>query len=116
MAGENKPMSSSFDTLSKNEKIAFWQNIESKVREALWQCESQLPAGIIEEVSDYLEHNELGLAWETLGDELTMLEIAPPESVGKMVLEAGICMGFNQVVNQNYVLWKRVESLFNYGG
>jgi hypothetical protein len=56
----------------------------------------------------------LGLAWETLGGELVMLEVAP-ESAQQMVLEAGICMGFDQVETQNYVLWRKIESLFNCG-
>ena len=108
-------MSSSFDTLSLGEKIEFWRNIENKIKEALGQCEGRLPAGVIEEVSDYLEHNELGLAWEALGGELVTLEVVP-ESAQQMMLEVGVCMGFNQAETQNYVLWKKIGSLFNCGG
>lgn len=104
-------MSNSFDTLSQSEKIEFWQNIESKIKEALRQCEAQLPAGVVEEVANYLEHNELGLAWETLSGELLMLEVVPPESAQQMMLEAGICMGFKQAEIQNHVLWKKNEHL-----
>ena len=108
-------MPNSFDMLSQSEKIKFWQNIESKIKEALRQCEDQLPASIIEQVSDYLEHNELGLAWETLGGELVTLEVIP-ESAQQTILEAGICMRFDQIESQNYELWRKIESLFNYGG
>ena len=109
-------MSSSFDTLSRSEKIEFWQSIETKIKGALRQCADWLPAGAIEEVSDYLEHNELGLAWETLGSVLVTLEVVVPKSARQMILEAGICMGFNQAETRNYALWKEIESLFNCGG
>jgi hypothetical protein len=109
-------MSGSFDTLSTSAKIAFWQNIELKIKEALRQCESQLPIGVIKEVSDYLEHNELGLAWETLGSELTMMQVAPPEVAGQMMLETGACMGFDQPGARSCALWRDLETLLNRGG
>ena len=79
-------MSGSFNTLSQSERIKVWQDIENKIVEALRQCEGQLAADASEEISDYLAHNELGLAWETLSEELVAQEVPLPESARQLLL------------------------------
>lgn len=106
-------MPSSFSMLSRSEKTEFWQKIASTIKEALRQCEHQLPVGVTEDVSEYLEHNELGLAWETLCGELINLEGVPSASAQQMILEAGIRMGFNEAGSQNHALLRKIASLFS---
>jgi hypothetical protein len=101
-------MSSSFNTLSQSERIKFWQDIETKIVEALQQCEGRLSADVSEEISDYLAHNELGLAWGTLGEELVAQEVPLPESSRQLLLETGSRMGFDQVGTRNYNLWRNM--------
>jgi len=101
-------MSSSFNTLSQSERIKFWQDIESKIVEALRQCESHLSADLAEEISDFLGHNELGLAWETLSEELVAQEVPLPMSARQLLIEAGSRMGFDQAETRNYKLWRNM--------
>ncbi|HDQ70596.1 MAG TPA: hypothetical protein ENN19_00690 [Chloroflexi bacterium] len=101
-------MSSSFNTLSQSERVEFWRDIENKIEEVLQQCEGQLTAEVIEEVSDYLAHNELGLAWETLSEELVAQAVLLPESARQLLLEAGSGMGFDQAGTRNYILWRNM--------
>ena len=106
IAKGGKLMSGSFNTLSQSERIKVWQDIENKIVEALRQCEGQLAADASEEISDYLAHNELGLAWETLSEELVAQEVPLPESARQLLLEAGSRMGFDQAGTRNYKLWR----------
>jgi len=109
-------MSSSFDALSWSERIAFWQDIEHKIDAALRQCEGRLAAEVVKEVSDYLEHNELGLAWETLAGELLALGAVLPESARQLMLEAGTRMGFQQAEGHAHALWRDMQALLSHGG
>jgi hypothetical protein len=101
-------MSNSFNTLSQSERIKFWQDIENKIVEALQQCESQLAADVSDEISDYFAHNELGLAWEILSEELVAHAVLLPESTRQLLLETGSRMGFDQAGTRNYKLWRNM--------
>ena len=103
-------MSNTFNTLNQSERIKFWQDIEDKIIEALRHCESQLSADVSEEISDYLVHNELGLAWETLSEELVAQESPLPESARQLLLETGSRMGFDQAGTRNYTLWRTMAN------
>ena len=101
-------MSSSVNTLSQSERIKFWKDVENKIEEALRQCESQLSMEVSEEISDYLAHNELGLGWETLSEELVAPEVQLPDSARQLLVEAGSRMGFDQAGTRNYKLWRNM--------
>lgn len=96
-------MSRVFSTLSRSERLAFWQEMEGKLREALQYCEHQLPAGLVAEIGEYLDHNELGLAWEALGEALIEFDVLPPEPARQLLLETGNRMGFDPAESRNNV-------------
>ncbi len=108
-------MPRSFNTLSRSEKIEFWRNLEDKIREALRQCAGRLTGDVSEAVSDCLDHNELGLAWETLARDLVALD-AVPASARRLMVETGACMGFDQAGTRNHVLWEKFDALSRDGG
>ena len=109
-------MSNSFNSLTQDKKIKFWKDIEVKINDALELCADHISTDVLERGHEYLEHNELGLAWEILCEELIELNKVPSKSARLLILEAGKRMGFSQPENRGYKLWKSIEALFNRGG
>jgi len=106
-------MSDPSDKLDRAERIEFWQTIENRLREALRQCERVLSSGADEEISIYLDHNELGLAWESFYAELNDLACKPPVSFLEIIQETGVMMGFNKKENQSGTLWNELKNMYN---
>ncbi len=106
-------MSNSFDALDRDAKIKFWQDINVKIKSALELCADHISTAILKEALEYLDHNELGLAWEIFCGELVELDKAPSKSAQLLILGAGKRMGFSQPRNQGHKLWKSIDALFN---
>ncbi len=102
---------SSFNDLKHDEKIKFWQEIEAKIRKALELCATQIREDVLIEVDEYLMHNELGLAWESLCQALIESYTIPSKLACQLILETGLQMGFNQPTANNYALWQKIEIL-----
>ena len=66
--------------LAREEQLARWQRVEDELRGVLKATGPALPASDRAQVEEYLDHNELGLAWELLVESLVNydLKIAPP--------------------------------------
>jgi len=79
----------------------------------LRQCESVLSSGAAEEVSMYMDYNELGLAWESICAELIDLACKPPVSFLEIIQETGVMMGFNKKENQSGTLWNELKNMYN---
>ena len=89
-------MSSEFDALTRAEKIAFWQAIEAKLRVVIDACEGRIAPHAIAEAREYLDYNELGLAWETLCDALSESDALTQALVAPSMRETGRRMGFDE--------------------
>lgn len=91
-----------FGNLTQVEKLAFWQDIAEKLYQALELCQDQINAGMMYEIREYIEHNELGLAWETLCDALDETDEIPPNAAQVLILETGKRMGLRPLsISQN---------------
>jgi len=87
-------MSTPFDTLNQAEKIAFWQAIEAQLRNVIDMCAACIAPYAVTEAQSYLDHNELGLAWETLCEALSEADALTQALVEPPMREAGMQMGF----------------------
>lgn len=111
-----KTVSDSFRALTRQERTAFWQDVEAKINDALKLCAGCVSSGVVKEVREYLDHNELGLAWDVLCRALLASDAVPPEPARRLLLDAGRQMAFHHPQNPGYALWKNVERFFNHRG
>ena len=92
----NLYMSTKFDALTRAEKIAFWQAIEAKLRSVIDTCEGRISPHAAAEAGEYLDYNELGLAWETLCAAFSEADALTQALVDPLMRETGRKMGFEE--------------------
>jgi len=105
-------MPTPFEQLTQAERMRFWQEIEAKLREALDKCSDRISPQTIEETREYLEHNELGLAWETICEEFVQFDVAASQAVRALILETGKQMSLDDPESHAHDLWKEIVTKF----
>jgi hypothetical protein len=75
----------------RDELIALWAETERDLRAALGQVDIGLEA--TRSVVEYLNHNELGLAFSTLVESLDQLGTSPPPATMGYLSAANVRMG-----------------------
>ena len=98
-----------FNQLPLSERIKFWQEIEAQLRRVLEICGEQIPPEARQETQDYLAHNELGLAWETIVDELISIDQLPSQAIREILVETGKRMEFDKPGNRNHEQWAEIR-------
>jgi hypothetical protein len=91
-----------FEKLTKSEKMAHWGKIEGLIQQAL--TETPLPTVAVKEIKESFEHNELGLAFETMVDALHENNIQLGKIAHTALVDAGKAMGFSPENNNYYKL------------
>jgi hypothetical protein len=105
-------MSEEFSALTQEQKRKFWRDIQTLLSSVLEQCAPDLPVGVVVDVRAYLDHNELGLAWETLCEELLEVDVVLESPAQDSFLEAGRRMGFAQPSSATYDRWRTIITHF----
>lgn len=105
-------MTTSFDSLPNKKKIEFWQTVEEKISAVLLTCVSHIAESVVNEVREYLGHNEFGLAWESLCDGIIQSGVKPEKKTQLLMLEIGSVMGCNQQDSFHHNTWKQVVAFF----
>ena len=83
-----------FDKLSREEKMPHWEATESEIRRALALVSTRVDPDIVQEVEDYLSHNELGLALESLEYGVAASDLATPSEFMDSLNTARARMGY----------------------
>ena len=76
-----------FDNLSKDEKFAFWSEIEGRIKTIMSNIGRSVAEADQEEVSKLLSHNELGIALEHLSNALIEDEIKIEKNIRDEILD-----------------------------
>lgn len=105
-------MSEWHDAHTQEEKITFWQELQALLYSVLAQCPAGVPTDVVKEVREYVAHNELGLAWETLCEALIEFDEILAAPARHTFLEAGWRMGFAQPASANYDRWITITTHF----
>jgi hypothetical protein len=105
-------MPTPFDQLTQAERVRFWQEIEAELSQALDKSSVRISTQTIEETRAYLEHNELGLAWETICEEFVQFDVTPSQTVQALILETGKQMSLDDPENHAHDLWKEIVMEF----
>jgi uridine kinase len=102
-------MPCSFDTLTREEKLRFWKDVGGQTGRALELSVDTVSPVARTQVREYLDCNELGLAWETLCDAVLEPGAMPPEEVRDLLLRAGTRMGLGRADSPFHSLWTVLE-------
>ena len=62
-------------------QLQSWAAIEQRIRNVLTHVRSQLESGVVAEIEEYLDHNELGIALEYLSEMLAEAEATLDEPI-----------------------------------
>jgi hypothetical protein len=101
-----------FDDMSKQEKIEYWTQTESVLRKIFGKFKSEIdevPPEYETEILDYLDHNELGLAFETLVFLAEQIEVSI--SIISDLLNVGKRMALDTSDDTDRALWDRLLNL-----
>jgi hypothetical protein len=87
-----------------------WTATEQDLRFALATVADEVPEASAA-VTEYLDHNEFGLAWETLVYELDRLGKRAPQETLDSLRSAATRMGEDALGSEYREAWKRLQEL-----
>ncbi len=97
-----------FEKLTKEEMIAYWNEVSSDIEECLVLCGSAVPNDLALSVRESLSHNELGIALEILIDASIDNGLPIDREAKLKLLETLIKMGYQEdepLQFQSYEKW-----------
>ena len=94
----------------RNDLVEQWAETERDLRQALVGVATDL-SETSSQVSEFLDHNELGLAFELIVYELDRLEVNPPDETLERLRSAAERMGGDSALEPEYrEAWERVQT------
>lgn len=95
-----------FEKLSKAEKIKFWGEVELDIKRCLSLCGELVSEEHSKEISNYLSHNELGIALESLAAMIMEYKWNISKQAKKHILKTFEKMGYEESETEFYNLFK----------
>jgi hypothetical protein len=95
-----------FDKLSKAEKIKYWNDLSHDIWQCVSMCADILPNGLANDIREYLDHNELGIALELLADMAIDHELPISRDAKAAILRTFAKMGYEKDEPEQYHSYK----------
>ena len=96
-----------FKSLNPFQKRKYWNEVNNHISACLTKCDSFISEKIREDVKEYLYHNELGLAAETLADIAIEEDWSLPNETKEEILQIFEIMGYRDRKSEVFEIYER---------
>jgi len=95
-----------FEKLTKEEKNRYYEEVSRDIWQCVLMCADVFPEGVVEDIRQYLGHNELGLAIESLAYMVIQHEVSISRDVKAAIMRTFSKMGYEEDEPEQYCAYK----------